>query len=123
MPIVSPGPRLILKLAATARAYGEGIGRFFGQVDNSRGSKRGLTRPRQKLRQRHTITPSRSLPSKLIEISPGGTSREQDRTDFGKRFSASVDKLDLLFDPRQFADAFDAATGDSSTVIKESQPG
>src|SRR5271169_1106078 len=87
MPIVSPGPRLILKLAATARAYGEGIGRFFGQVDNSRGSKRGLTRPRQKLRQRHTITPSRSLPSKLIEISPGGTSREQDRTDFGKRFS------------------------------------
>ena len=34
-----------------------------------------------------------------------------------------MDKLDLLFDPRQFADAFDAATGDSSTVIEESQPG
>ncbi len=33
-----------------------------------------------------------------------------------------MDKLDLLFDPRQFADAFGAATGDSSSVFKESQP-
>jgi len=34
-----------------------------------------------------------------------------------------MDKLGLLFDPKQFADAFGAATGDSSSVFKASQPG
>src|ERR1035438_8527878 len=69
MPIVSPGPRLILSKPRRG-AYGDGIGRFFGHVDNSRGSKRDLTRPRPKLRQRHTIV--LVAISVLMEISPGG---------------------------------------------------
>jgi hypothetical protein len=34
-----------------------------------------------------------------------------------------MNKLDLLFDAKQFAMVFSAATGDSSSVFKESRPG
>jgi hypothetical protein len=33
-----------------------------------------------------------------------------------------MNKLDLLFDAKQFGVAFGAATGDSSCVLKESRP-
>jgi cytochrome b561 len=50
--------------------------------------RRGLTRTRQKLRHRCTLTPACSLPSDYSRESVRSNSQEQGRTDSGKRLSS-----------------------------------